>query len=49
MDSNKVNFLHAGLGAFGDLKHEIDAVVRQFNDLRHHAHVEVAGMVIDLD
>ena len=47
--SDEIDALDAGLLSFGDLVDEIDAVVRQFDDLRHHTHVIAAGAPIDLD
>ena len=41
--------LDAGLVAFGDLEHQIDAVVRQFDEFRLDAHVEAAGAAVDFD
>ena len=38
-----------GLLPLGDLEHEIDAIVRQLDDLRLDAHVEASGMLVDVD
>ena len=43
------DLLDAGLLAFLDLEHEIDAVVRQLDDLRLDADVEAAVAPVDLD
>ena len=47
--ADEADFLHAGLLAFVDFEHEIDAIVRQFDDLRLDPHVEAAVAVIDFD
>ena len=47
--ADETDIFDAGLFAFFDLEHEIDAVVRQFDDLRIDRHVEAAAAVIDLD
>ncbi len=39
----------AGLRALVDLEHEVDAAVRQFDDLGHHGHVVAAGALVDLE
>ncbi len=39
----------AGLRALVDLEDEIDAAVRQFDDLGRHSHVVAAGALVDLD
>ena len=38
-----------GLGAFGDFEDQIDAAVRQIDDLRNHGDVVAAAAAIDLD
>ena len=43
------DLLDAGLLAFVDLEHEIDAVVRQLDDLRLDADVEAAVAPVDFD
>jgi hypothetical protein len=45
----KAEFSDAGLFAFLDFKNEIDAIVRQLDDLRGDRDIETAGAVIDLD
>src|SRR5262245_32772888 len=45
----EAEFSDAGLFAFPDFKNEIDAVVRQLDDLRGDGDIETAGAVIDLD
>src|SRR6185437_14793252 len=49
MDADEVDFLDAGFSAIVDLEHQIDAVIRQFDDLRIDLHVEAAVAVIDFD
>ena len=49
MRAHEPDVLHAGLLAFLDLEHQIDTVVRQFDDLRIDRHVEAAAAVIDLN
>ena len=46
---DEADILDAGLVAFVDLEHQIDAVVRQLDDLRLDGHVEAAAAVIDFD
>ena len=41
--------LHPGFRTLGDLEHQIDAVVRQIDDLRIDLDVEAAAAVIDFD
>ena len=47
--ADELDALDAGLGALVDLEHEIDAVVRQLDDLGLDADVEAAAAPIDLD
>ena len=47
--ADELDALDAGLAAFADLEDEIDAVVRQFDDLRLDADVEAAAAAVDLD
>src|SRR5205823_2017183 len=47
--SDKDDLADRGFVALGDLEHQIDAIVRQLDDLRLDAHVEASGMVIDVD
>ena len=47
--ADKYNILHAGFVAFGDLKHQIDAVVGQIDDLGHDRDVETPAALIDFD
>jgi hypothetical protein len=49
MVADEFDAAHAGLGAFGDRKDQIDAVVRPVDDLRIDPHVEHAAAVIDFD
>src|SRR5262249_1711089 len=46
--ADEQDFLNAGLPALVDLEHEVDAVVRQLNDLRLDADVELALAPVDL-
>jgi hypothetical protein len=47
--AGEADILDAGLIAFGYFEHQIDAVVRQFDDLGLDAHVEPSAAVIDFD
>ena len=47
--ADEVDLLDAGLVAFVDLEDEIDAVVRQLDDLRIDRDVEAAAAAIDFD
>ena len=47
--ADEVDLLDAGLVAFLDLEHEIDAVVRKLDDLRLDADVEAAVAPVDFD
>ena len=47
--ADEADLLDAGLFAFVDLEHEVDAVVRQFDDLRLDADVETAVAAVDFD
>ena len=47
--ADKADIFDAGFLAFLDLEYEIDAVVRQLDDLRIDRDVETAAAVIDLD
>src|SRR5262249_49536153 len=47
--ANKLDQLDPGLYAFVDLKDEIDAVVRELDDLGLDLHVETAAAAVDLD
>ena len=47
--ADEFDALDAGLHAFGDFEHQVDAIVRQFDDLRLDPDVEAAAAAIDLD
>src|SRR5262249_4108200 len=47
--ADKLDQLDSGLYTFGDFEDEIDAVVRQLDDLRFDVHVETAAAAVDLD
>ena len=47
--ADEIDLLDAGLLAFLDLEHEIDAVVRKLDDLRLDADVEAAVAPVDFD
>ena len=49
MRADEADVLDAGLFAFLDLEHEIDAVVRQLDDLGIDRDVETAAAMIDFD
>src|SRR5262249_60310569 len=45
----KLDALDPGLYALVDLKNEIDAIIREFDDLGLDLHVETAAAAVDLD
>ena len=47
--ADELDVLDPGLAALGDFEDEIDAVVRQLDDLGLDAHVETAAAAVDLD
>ncbi len=47
--ADEIDFLDRRLAAFGDLEHQIDAVVRPVNDLRLDPHIIAAIAAIDFD
>ena len=47
--ANEADLPHAGFRTFGDLEDQIDAIVRQLDDLRLDLDVEAAAAVIDFD
>ena len=47
--ADELDSLDAGLRTFGDFEHQVDAIVRQFDDLRLDADVEAAAAAIDFD
>src|SRR5262249_10365003 len=45
----KLDQLDPGLYAFGDFEDEIDAIIRELDDLGFDVHVETAAAAVDLD
>src|SRR5262245_14499819 len=47
--ADEIDFSDPGLPALGDFKHQIDAIVREWDDLRLDADIETAAAAIDID
>src|SRR5262245_5045261 len=47
--ADEIDFPDAGFHALGDLKYQIDAIVREFDDLGLDADIETAAPAIDVD